>query len=211
MPNPTVSPQARAVIFDCDGVLIDSWNAALHFFNSMRRAVDLGPLNPDEERACFVRTIPESLDLIIPAPLRAEAQRAWDDFDLEEILELVRPQPGIGRLLERLRAAGRGLAVCTNGGAEQHPILEHLDLRDHFDHIVTAEDTPRGKPWPDGSRDILRRFGLGPEEALFVGDSHVDEETARNAGIPFWAYRNPALNAQTHVRDFDEVVILERA
>ncbi|MGE4291498.1 MAG: HAD family hydrolase [Desulfovibrio sp.] len=205
MPTLFLPPETRAVIFDCDGVLIDSWHAALHFFNSMRAAVGLGPMNPEEERDCFVRTIPESLDVIIPAPLRAEAQRAWEAFDLGELLGLIQAHAGVPALLDRLRRAGRGLAVCTNGGAEQHVILKHLDLLQRFDLMITAEDAPRGKPWPDGCAMILERFALRPDQAVYVGDSHVDEETARNAGIPFWAYRNPELNAVAHISDFNTV------
>lgn len=198
----------HTVIFDCDGVLIDSWEAGLHFFNSIRQAVGLGPLTPEQERDCFVRTIPESLELIIPETLQEDARQAWESFPMDAILERVRAQPGIAALLDRLHDAGRGIAVCTNGGAEQHTILEHLGLRNRFDLIVTAEDAPRGKPWPDGARSILRHFDIQPDRALFVGDSHVDEDTARNAEIPFWAYRNPALNAVVHVDDFSNILIV---
>lgn len=195
------------MIFDCDGVLVDSWDAAHHFFNSMRSAVGLGPLSPEEELDCFVRTIPESLDRIIPAPLRGRAQQAWESYDFNDNLRRIRLHAGVDELLDRLRAAGRGIAVCTNGGSEQQIILEHLDLMRRVDLMVTAEDAPRGKPWPDGCRMILERFGLRPEEAVYVGDSHVDEQTARNAGVPFWAYRNPGLEADAHLSDFGRVLI----
>lgn len=205
MSHITLPSCTRAVIFDCDGVLIDSWNAALHFFNSMRRAVGLGPMSSEEEQACFVRTISESLDMIIPAPRRAEAEQAWKSFDMAEILDLIRPHEGIAELLGRLRGAGLLLAVSTNGGQEQHTILEHHGLRAPFHRIVTADDVERGKPWPDGPNLILEEFDLTPDQTVFVGDSAVDAETARNAGIPFWAYANPDLAAQVHIRCFADI------
>lgn len=201
----TLPASTQAVIFDCDGVLVDSWNAGKFFFNSMRQAVGLGPLSPEEEAACFVRTIPESLDMIIPPDRREQADQAWKSFDLNEILDLIRPHEGVADLLERLRNAGKGLAVCTNGGAEQHTILERHGLLGFFDLLITTEDVARGKPWPDGVETILRHFRIRPEQAVYIGDSAVDQRTARNANVPFWAYADPTLEAGAHIRHFADV------
>jgi phosphoglycolate phosphatase-like HAD superfamily hydrolase len=57
----------------------------------------------------------------------------------------------------------------------------------------------RPKPFPDPLFKILAQFKAAPRQSLFVGDSEVDENTARAAGVPFVAYCNPSLQADYHI------------
>jgi len=63
-------------------------------------------------------------------------------------------------------------------------------------------------PHPESFWRILQHFGLKPEEAIYIGDSPVDEEFARNAGVPLVAYRNPALQAAYYLESFAEAPAL---
>jgi FMN phosphatase YigB (HAD superfamily) len=58
------------------------------------------------------------------------------------------------------------------------------------------------KPHPESFWRILDHFGLKPGQAIFFGDSRVDEEFARNAGVPLVAYRNPELQADFYLDSF---------
>ncbi|QGY39197.1 HAD hydrolase-like protein [Pseudodesulfovibrio cashew] len=193
---------AKAVIFDCDGVLIESWASTMYYFNHVRRAVGLGPMDAELEEYCFIHTIDESLAHMVPPELLDRAMAAKLPMPFDGMIPLIELQPGIIGFLESLRRAGKLLAVDTNGGEEQYEILRANDLLDRFDLIVTADDVARGKPSPDGPRLILDHFALTPEEALFVGDSIMDQGAADATGIPFWAYRNPALSARRHIDDY---------
>lgn len=184
----SIPAEVQAIIFDCDGVLVDSWRSTRHYFNSIRAAVGLGPMDSGQEDYCFVHTVPVSVAHIVPV---ADLERALDaarNFPFEQLLPLLQLMPGIVGVLEQLRAAGLKLAVDTNAGAEQHIILDNMGIRDHFDMIVTTEDVIRGKPSPEGVRLILDRFGLTPGSALFIGDSHLDRQAAESAGVPFWGF-----------------------
>ena len=59
--------------------------------------------------------------------------------------------------------------------------------------MVSAQDVARPKPHPESFERILSHFGLTPREAIYIGDSAVDQAFAANAGVPLVAYRNPRL------------------
>ena len=64
------------------------------------------------------------------------------------------------------------------------------------------------KPHPEALVKVVDHFSVSPEEVIYVGDSRVDELAARDAGIPFVAYRNPDLTAEHHVRHLNQVAEL---
>jgi len=71
--------------------------------------------------------------------------------------------------------------------------------------VVTAWDVQRPKPAPEGLKKVLGRFRLTPGEAVYVGDTQVDEAASAAAGIPFIAYANPSLRAAHHIRNLGEI------
>ena len=75
-------------------------------------------------------------------------------------------------------------------------------LADDFDMVVSAKDVSCPKPHPESFVRILEHFCLSPQEAIYIGDSRVDEQFAANAGVPFVAYRNPGLTADYHLDSF---------
>ena len=78
-------------------------------------------------------------------------------------------------------------------------------LTEFFDLVVSSLDVEHPKPHPESLFKILDFFQVGPERILYVGDSVVDEETARRAGVPFVAFGNEALKAYRHVRAMAEI------
>jgi phosphoglycolate phosphatase-like HAD superfamily hydrolase len=65
--------------------------------------------------------------------------------------------------------------------------------------VVCALDVQRPKPYPDPLKKILDYFSVSPEEAIFVGDSKVDEMAAKACGVSLAAFNNPSLNAKFHI------------
>ena len=90
--------------------------------------------------------------------------------------------------LQVLRASGVKLVVMTNKeGRYTQTVLDAHQLTPLFDQVISGDTLPVKKPDPAGIADCLRRFGVAPERALFVGDSSIDVATARNGGIAVWA------------------------
>jgi HAD superfamily hydrolase (TIGR01549 family) len=95
-----------------------------------------------------------------------------------------------------------GTAVATNRTTSTRAVFEHHQLQEFFDIIISAQDVAHPKPHPESFLKIFQHFDIEPEEALYFGDSTVDQEFARNCGVPFVAFRNPKLHADYYVDSF---------
>ena len=83
-----------------------------------------------------------------------------------------------------MRAAGRRLGIVTSKSADTTQMaFKAVGLREHFEVVVTASDTAEHKPSPIPLRLCLERMGASADDALYVGDSPVDIEAGRAAGM----------------------------
>lgn len=194
--------RVRGLIFDCDGVLIDSYAANTAYYNQFRKRFGLPPMNREEADATHILNVFESLRRIIPEEHYEAAVAYRLELDYREILPHLKREPGIRRLVRRLKDLGLPLAVNTNRMDTMPMVLSTVDLEGVFHPVMTSATVTRPKPDPEGVEKILAAWGMQPGEVAFLGDSSVDEATAKNAGVPFWAFKNPALEAELHVPDF---------
>jgi phosphoglycolate phosphatase-like HAD superfamily hydrolase len=113
-------------------------------------------------------------------------------------------------LLEFLEITSRKyhLAISTNRTNTMIPLLKSYGLEKYFGKVVTAATAKRPKPAPDGLIEILSYFACKPEEAVFIGDSIIDEQHARSCGVPLIAFKSPELGAAYHVTSFLEILKL---
>lgn len=192
----------RGFIFDCDGVLIDSYLANSAYYNTFRTRYGLAPMSPEEEMYTHTQNVFDSLRRIVPPEHYEAAMEYRKQIDYRSILPYMRREPGVRRVLSWLKDARFRLGVNTNRTDTTSMVFEAVDLLGFFDPIMTAGVAPRPKPDPAGMLSILDAWGLPAHEVVFVGDSDVDEKTARNSGVPFWAFKNPELGADLHVPDF---------
>jgi len=177
----------RLVVFDLDGTLIDSIGDLALAVN--RLVAELGgcPLRLDEVSAM----VGEGASLLVRRALAA----AGLDTDLAQalprFLEIydsvlpgrTRPYAGIPEALEAL-VPGATLAVLTNKPtAATLKLLGALGLARFFPLVVGGDGPLRRKPDPDGLRHLLDAAGTPPAAAVLVGDSLVDLQTARAAGV----------------------------
>lgn len=176
----------RAFVFDLDGTLIDSKMDLVHSVNAMLRETGRAE-QPVERVASYIGHGAPQLIASVLGPKSSEEQRRegleifLHHYQLK-MLNLTRPYPGVAEGLSALN--GCALAVLTNKPTQPSiAILEGLDLR-HFFHAVYGGDSfLKKKPDPAGALAILHELNVSPSEAAMVGDSDVDIQTARNAGM----------------------------
>ena len=84
-------------------------------------------------------------------------------------------------------------------------LLAEFNLDGYFDLVVTSTDVKHPKPHPEGLLKILNHFGLAPHQAIYIGDSQVDELAARAAKMPLAAYRNRELEADFYIDNLGEL------
>ncbi|MFL4468469.1 phosphoglycolate phosphatase [Tateyamaria armeniaca] len=194
-------PNVKAIVFDLDGTLIHSApdlqlaaNAALH-------AIGRAPL----DLATIISFIGDGVEALVRRALDATggADDALFQTVLAHFLDVyaqnvtthTRPYVDVIAALEQFRAAGIPLGICTNKPTgPARAICEQLALAPYFDVIVGAEPGQPKKPDPASLLASIKALGCDPDQALYVGDSAVDYQTARNAQVRFRHFSGGYLN-----------------
>jgi phosphoglycolate phosphatase len=183
----------KLVIFDLDGTLIDSRLDLVHSVNAALRHIGRPEL-PDDVIASYVG---DGAPILIQRALGSESAddalvRKGLEFFLsyyrEHKLDHTTVYEGIAQALSVLQSASNGvsrkLAVLTNKPVNpSRAIVEALGLAPFFTRVYGGNSFATKKPDPEGARKLLEENGARPEQAVIVGDSHVDVETGRNAGL----------------------------
>ena len=186
------------IIFDCDGVLIDSREANIAYYNYLRNYVGLPPLPENMHDFVQAGTVNEVLDVIIPKPLRPLMREAVRKLSyMDEIMPHITYFPGLHGVLDLCKAAGIPMGIDTNRLNGMEIILDNCRLHGYFDPIVLVDSVPHPKPAPDGALFIAEKWGLEPASLLFIGDSASDRGAAQSAGIPFLSFQNQSLAKQS--------------
>jgi beta-phosphoglucomutase family hydrolase len=183
---------ADAVIFDCDGTLVDSM--PIHFLAWNRTMTEVGIELP-EDRFYAMGGIPTHriIEMLaheqkVLVDAYATAQRKEEAFF--ELIHMLEPIHIIVEVAEKLRGL-KPIAVASGGsrhGIEKQ--LRHVGILDWFDTIVCAEDTTRHKPDPDVFLESARRLGVTPEKCLVFEDAELGIEAAKRAGMDWLDVRN---------------------
>ena len=195
----------KGFIFDCDGVIIDSFEANAAYYNHILNHFGLPSMTAEQALYVHSASCDASLDYILPPEYRQAADDYRMNLDYRFVVPYLRLEPGLREVLLLMREKGYKLAVCTNRTSTMHFILDHFGLNGFFDPIIQAKDVSLPKPHPEGLQHILTEWRQQPDEVAFIGDSHIDQQTAAAAGVPFWAYKNPGLAARVHVTDFPKL------
>lgn len=192
----------KLVGFDCDGVLFDSREANIAFYNDILARFDLSPMAPSAVEYVHSHTFRESLEYLFrESPMLEEALDFCRTIDYQRFIPMMIEEPHLREFLGFLRSRFY-TALATNRTTTTQAVLDYHRLADQFDLVVSALDVTRPKPHPESLWRILEYFGLTPEEVIYIGDSKVDEEFARNAGVTLVAYRNPHLKADFYLDSF---------
>ena len=183
----------KLVIFDLDGTLIDSRLDLVHSVNAALRHIGRANL-PDDVIASYVG---DGAPILIQRALGGEAVddaivRKGLQFFLsyyrEHKLDHTTVYAGVKEALSAVQATDNGnprkMAVLSNKPVvPSRAIVEALGLGPFFMQIYGGNSFATKKPDPEGARKLLEESGVRADEAVIVGDSHVDVETGRNAGL----------------------------
>ena len=181
-------PTFRAVLFDFDGTLADSYPAITASVNHVRARYGLPPLPVAEVKRHVGRGPEYLLRHTCPAgsvPDNVAEYRAHHPSVLREGTHLL---PGVYETLKRLHERGLRQGVCSNKPvAFTYQLVDIFNLAPFLDVILGPEDAGRVKPAPDILLLALARLQLPAAEALYIGDMVVDIQTARAAGVTVWS------------------------
>ncbi|MGI6158180.1 MAG: HAD family hydrolase [Saccharofermentanales bacterium] len=198
-----------AALFDLDGTLLYTLPSIVASCNAMLERLRLAPLSMDQVRE-FVGS---GSRVLVERAMRAHgitegeriehAYRTYTDLFKEGSRHHVAPYPGIIEMLDDLHNAGIKLGVITNKDHDLTPgvLATSFDLS-RFDVILGTRPNVPLKPDPASTLEALDQMGCDAKASFFIGDSVIDVDTGRNAGMQTvsatWGYRSSRVLAAAH-------------
>lgn len=197
------------MILDCDGVLFDSYEANVAFYDSILAEVGMPPLDDAARELCHRMSGPQlwshlcGTDDTLLARARAVAARA----DYSPFYDLMRPMPGLDETLARL-AGHCPLALATNRGRTVEGVVGRFGLDRFLSMWFGISDVVKAKPAPDMLLACLVRADVSGMHAVYVGDSSTDRDAATAAGISFVGVgpRSESIHRIDDIRHLPEIL-----
>lgn len=188
------------VMFDLDGTLVETAPEIQDAVNDTLQRLGFAPVLLDQverwigqgTRELLVKALALRCGVapaeVLRGELLATALTAFKADYARRCGTRSRPYPGVAQALSALRDRGTPCVVVTNKEREfTDAVLRRHGLDALLDGVVCGDTLPARKPDPAGVLQCLRDFDVPARDALFVGDSSIDVQTARNAGVRIWA------------------------
>ncbi|WP_422771235.1 HAD family hydrolase [Plantactinospora sp. WMMC1484] len=175
--------QFQAVLFDMDGVVVDTEKTVTAFWQALAAEFGFVISDDDLDDHVFGRHAEHTLRVLFPAISTAQQPPIYDRLRVNDQTLRYAEIPGAIRLIDDLRAAGVPTALVT--GAQDWKavaVLDQLGLADHFDVQVRADDIPVGKPDPACYRLAAQRLGVDIRRCLVFEDAFSGVTAAVAAG-----------------------------
>ena len=186
-----------AIVFDMDGTVLDTLDELTKSLNYVFARHGLPALTQDAIRPCLGFGYDGFIDKAAPdapEPLRRTMTEEFIAYYSAHCQTTTFPYAGIPQVLGRLKAAGYHMAIVSNKGQGAVSELHDEYFKDYVDFSLGETPMYRKKPAPDMVWEALKRLGCAKDDAIYVGDSEVDKETADNAGLDAalvtWGFRD---------------------
>lgn len=189
----------EAYFFDLDGTLVETAPEIADAVNDTLRYFDWPVVTQQQVNDWIGHGTKELLIMALASVTKSSVEAVRVSDDLKQALPIFdryyqercgtrsHLYPHVKEVLTRLRQQGSKLAVVTNKeGRYTDIVLRVHGLTDLFDIVISGDSFPVKKPNPTSVQNCLARWNVLPQQALFVGDSSIDAQTARNANVPVW-------------------------
>lgn len=194
-PKRTCEYVIKAVIFDLDGVIVESEDA--HIEAEKQTFLKYNVLISTEELHRYTGTTAKEMFTQLIAKYKLNTTFEEINNQKEKILfrlleQDAEPTRGILSFIQELKRRGIRLAVGSSSPRKLVDyVLKKLNITNLFDCIVTAEDVKHSKPSPEIFLQIAEELGLSPSQCLVIEDAKLGVEAAKSAGMKCIGYRNP--------------------
>ena len=186
-------------IFDLDGTLLSTLGDLAASCNYALRTNGMPERTVDEVRRFVGNGVKKLMERAIPdGLLNPGFDKTYADFRqhyMQHNLDTTRPYDGVMELLGELQRRGKKIAVVSNKFyAATQELCRHFFGNELVPVAIGEREDIRKKPAPDTVMEALRQLGASADTSVYIGDSDVDIETARNSGMPcisvLWGFRD---------------------
>lgn len=202
--------QIKAVIYDCDGVIVNSDNAIISYYSWLaeKSGVEIPDWSDENFKKIVLSYTEDGIVDIISKGNQEIKERIYkviknstysagfEDIILEDTLPAA---------LDLLKEKGIFMAVDTNRGRSLSDLLTYFNIREYFSYLITSRDVKNPKPSPEGVYKICDYYKIEPKEVLFLGDSMTDYHAAKQSGAFFLSYRKHLHNAPI-INDHKDII-----
>ncbi|MGB3340337.1 MAG: HAD family hydrolase [bacterium] len=191
----------KAVLFDLDGVLIDSYPGWYLLFNDALRHFGFNQISEETFRRHWGQSTREDVRIFMPGRT-VEEVRAYFQSHFANYLSYLELTPSAQKTLRSLLRANIELACVTNSHRDiTRQILTVYQIDKYFKIVITADDVKRPKPAPDMLLEVFKLLKIRPGQALFIGDTQSDKQAGAAAGCLFVGYKLNAVLTVDHLDD----------
>lgn len=210
--------QYSTYIFDLDGTLLYTLDDLASSVNHAMREFGFPEHSIEDVRKMVGNGIKKLIERAIPSgkdnPQYDKVYSVFIEHYLKHSLDTTRPYDGIIEMLGSLKKQGKKMAVVSNKYYKATEELCRHFFNDYISVAIGESENIRKKPAPDSVLEAIRRLGADKEDCVYVGDSEVDVETARNSGLPcisvLWGFRKKDFllkhGAETFIERPDEIL-----
>lgn len=187
----------RLAVFDMDGTILDTLDDLTDTLNMSLAEVGMPVRTKDEVRSFVGNGVGKLLERAVPPDTTEDEMAALAGAFRKNYAvhcaDKTKPYDGVPELISALRAAGLKTAVVSNKVDFAVQTLAEDYFKGLFDMAVGEREGVRRKPAPDSVNEVMRTLGIPQEKTVYIGDSDVDADTARNACVDFvgveWGFR----------------------
>lgn len=184
----------KVVVYDCDGVIVDSSNSILAYYDWMMKKCNLPPIDWSEEELKEKALSMADRDIL-------EVLSKGDKLLYEKMLNISRDdeinnsfsnmvlQDDLEEGLKIVKNNNLPIAIFTNRGKSLPLLIKYFNIEQYFSMLVTSNDVSEPKPSPEGLIKISDYFNVKTDEILFIGDSPTDYYAAKRCGANFIAFK----------------------
>jgi HAD superfamily hydrolase (TIGR01549 family) len=207
MNKDAVFPKKKLILFDLDGVIIDSKPNMAHSWSVVQERFSID--TPFESYFSNIgRPFPEIIQILGHSDQALEIEKVYKKASLE-LLGKIKVYDGVHETLALIDELGYKMGIVTSKDkARTDIVLRNIDL--DFDIVRTPDNTCRGKPCPDHLLYAVAMLNVDPSESIFVGDMEVDYLAAKRANIDFfhakWGYSPSTIHDAVTLNSFHEIL-----
>lgn len=173
----------KGVIFDLDGVLIDSYNAWRKLLNYALKNFGKKKISEKEFQKLWGQGMEKDIEILLPELTISQLQKFYEE-NFQKFSKYIRIFPQTEQVLKKLKNMGLKIAIASNSAPRILSFcIKEAGIENYLDYYLGASDSLKGKPEPDILLKILEFLKIDKKEVVFVGDSPFDMEAGKRAGI----------------------------